>query len=104
MNKLWSAKTQLTYSYYSLPFCKPDTIIEEKENLGQVRAEERAWCAGQARAAREEGEPLQQAGLVLALLCAPRPPSAAQSCCLARHPLRLLVRPPLRRFSWATAS
>lgn len=36
VNKLWSAKTQLTYSYYSLPFCKPDVIVEEKENLGQV--------------------------------------------------------------------
>ena len=37
VNKLWSAKTQLTYSYYSLPFCKPDNVVEEKENLGQVR-------------------------------------------------------------------
>jgi hypothetical protein len=44
VNKLWSAKTQLTYSYYSLPFCKPDVIVEEKENLGQVSNE----CRGDA--------------------------------------------------------
>lgn len=36
VNKLWSARTQLTYSYYSLPFCKPDAVVEERENLGQI--------------------------------------------------------------------
>ena len=36
VNKLWSAKTQLTYKYYSLPMCTPENIVEEKENIGQV--------------------------------------------------------------------
>lgn len=36
VNKLWSAKTQLTYDYYSLPGCKPAEIVEESENLGQI--------------------------------------------------------------------
>ncbi|CAD6218171.1 unnamed protein product [Miscanthus lutarioriparius] len=36
VNKLTSIKTQLPYTYYSLPFCKPDTIIDSTENLGEV--------------------------------------------------------------------
>lgn len=36
VNKLWSPKTQLTYDYYSLPVCKPETIEREKENIGQI--------------------------------------------------------------------
>ncbi|KAG0544824.1 hypothetical protein BDA96_02G309700 [Sorghum bicolor] len=36
VNKLTSIKTQLPYTYYSLPFCKPDTIIDSAENLGEV--------------------------------------------------------------------
>jgi transmembrane 9 superfamily protein 2/4 len=36
VNKLTSIQTQLPYSYYSLPFCKPDTIIDSAENLGEV--------------------------------------------------------------------
>jgi transmembrane 9 superfamily member 2/4 len=36
VNKLWSAKTQLPYSYYTLPFCRPDKIETERENIGQV--------------------------------------------------------------------
>uniref|UniRef100_A0A0E0LXU9 Transmembrane 9 superfamily member n=1 Tax=Oryza punctata TaxID=4537 RepID=A0A0E0LXU9_ORYPU len=36
VNKLSSTKTQLPYSYYSLPFCKPDTIVDSAENLGEV--------------------------------------------------------------------
>ena len=36
VNKLTSIKTQLPYSYYSLPFCKPDTIVDSAENLGEV--------------------------------------------------------------------
>lgn len=36
VNKLWSPKTQLTYDYYSLPVCKPETIERERENIGQV--------------------------------------------------------------------
>ncbi|EPS68838.1 hypothetical protein M569_05931, partial [Genlisea aurea] len=36
VNKLTSVKTQLPYSYYSLPFCRPSTIIDSRENLGEV--------------------------------------------------------------------
>ncbi|KAL0284488.1 UNVERIFIED_CONTAM: Transmembrane 9 superfamily member 8 [Sesamum angustifolium] len=36
VNKLTSIKTQLPYSYYSLPFCRPNTIIDSTENLGEV--------------------------------------------------------------------
>jgi transmembrane 9 superfamily protein 2/4 len=36
VNKLTSTKTQLPYEYYSLPFCKPDRIINMAENLGEV--------------------------------------------------------------------
>ncbi|CAO2815962.1 unnamed protein product [Amaranthus hypochondriacus] len=36
VNKLTSIKTQLPYSYYSLPYCTPDTIVDSAENLGEV--------------------------------------------------------------------
>jgi hypothetical protein len=36
VNQLSSIKTQLPYSYYSLPLCKPDTIVDSAENLGEV--------------------------------------------------------------------
>jgi hypothetical protein len=36
VNKIWSAKTQLPYSYYSLPFCRPEKVETERENIGQV--------------------------------------------------------------------
>jgi len=36
VNKLTSIKTQLPYTYYSLPFCKPATIVDSAENLGEV--------------------------------------------------------------------
>ncbi|KAJ4815827.1 Transmembrane 9 superfamily member [Rhynchospora pubera] len=36
VNKLTSIKTQLPYSYYSLPYCKPDVIVDSAENLGEV--------------------------------------------------------------------
>ncbi|KAI4376854.1 hypothetical protein MLD38_014567 [Melastoma candidum] len=36
VNKLTSIKTQLPYSYYSLPFCKPKKIVDSAENLGEV--------------------------------------------------------------------
>lgn len=36
VNKIWSPKTQLPYSYYSLPFCRPDTIMTQKGNIGQI--------------------------------------------------------------------
>ncbi|KAL8521825.1 hypothetical protein ACS0TY_012115 [Phlomoides rotata] len=35
-NKLTSIKTQLPYSYYSLPFCRPNKIVDSRENLGEV--------------------------------------------------------------------
>ena len=34
--KLDSVKTQLPYDYYSLPFCRPQHVVEEEENLGEV--------------------------------------------------------------------
>ncbi|PON99236.1 Nonaspanin [Trema orientale] len=36
VNKLTSTKTQLPYSYYSLPFCRPEKIVDSTENLGEV--------------------------------------------------------------------
>ncbi|KAI9117636.1 hypothetical protein K1719_011802 [Acacia pycnantha] len=36
VNKLSSTKTQLPYSYYTLPYCQPDKIIDSAENLGEV--------------------------------------------------------------------
>lgn len=36
VNKLASTKTQLPYSYYSLPYCRPKKIVDNAENLGEV--------------------------------------------------------------------
>ncbi|GAV83213.1 EMP70 domain-containing protein [Cephalotus follicularis] len=36
VNKLTSTKTQLPYSYYTLPYCRPDRIVDNAENLGEV--------------------------------------------------------------------
>ncbi|MCD7465609.1 Transmembrane 9 super member 9 [Datura stramonium] len=36
VNKLTSTKTQLPYSFYSVPFCHPENIIDSRENLGEV--------------------------------------------------------------------
>ena len=36
VNKLTSTKTQLPYSYYSLPYCQPEHIVDSAENLGEV--------------------------------------------------------------------
>ncbi|KAK4757773.1 hypothetical protein SAY87_019074 [Trapa incisa] len=36
VNKLTSIRTQLPYSYYSLPYCKPKKIVDSAENLGEV--------------------------------------------------------------------
>nr|GMD28830.1 transmembrane 9 superfamily member 9-like [Ipomoea batatas]GMD28832.1 transmembrane 9 superfamily member 9-like [Ipomoea batatas] len=36
VNKLTSTRTQLPYSYYSLPYCKPGRIVDSAENLGEV--------------------------------------------------------------------
>lgn len=35
VNKLMSSKTQLPYDYYSMPFCKPESVRRYSENLGQ---------------------------------------------------------------------
>lgn len=36
VNKMTSAVTQLPYSYYFLPFCKPGDLTEKSENLGEI--------------------------------------------------------------------
>merc|ERR1740138_1154283 len=36
VNKLTSTKTQLPYDFYSLPFCKPESVTNAVENLGEV--------------------------------------------------------------------
>ncbi|OIV96455.1 hypothetical protein TanjilG_07847 [Lupinus angustifolius] len=36
VNKLTSIKTQLPYTYYSLPYCNPAKIQDSAENLGEV--------------------------------------------------------------------
>ena len=36
VNKLTSTHTQIPYDYYSLPFCKPDNVVNAVENLGEV--------------------------------------------------------------------
>lgn len=36
VNKLDSIKTQLPYGYYTLPFCRPDSIEDDSENLGEI--------------------------------------------------------------------
>lgn len=42
VNKITSTKTQLPYSYYSLPgVCKPSEIVDKVENLGEVMSGDR---------------------------------------------------------------
>jgi len=36
VNKLTSAKTQLPYGYYVLPYCRPVEVVESVENLGEI--------------------------------------------------------------------
>jgi transmembrane 9 superfamily protein 2/4 len=36
VNKIWSSKTQLPYTFYSLPFCRPEVVEPQKENIGQI--------------------------------------------------------------------
>jgi transmembrane 9 superfamily protein 2/4 len=36
VNKMTSPRTQLPYSYYSLDFCRPDKIVDSRENLGEM--------------------------------------------------------------------
>jgi len=41
VNKLDSTKTQIPYDYYDLPFCRPNEIKHDAENLGEVLTGER---------------------------------------------------------------
>jgi hypothetical protein len=54
VNKLSSIKTQLPYEYYSLPYCRPEKIIQSAENLGEVlrgdRIENSLYQVGTQRA------------------------------------------------------
>jgi len=36
VNQLTSVHTQLPMRYYDLPFCRPDTIEDDRENLGEI--------------------------------------------------------------------
>jgi hypothetical protein len=36
VNKLTSTKTQLPYSYYSLPYPRPEKIVDSAENHGEI--------------------------------------------------------------------
>ncbi|TMW60672.1 hypothetical protein Poli38472_000714 [Pythium oligandrum] len=36
VNKITSTKTLVPYEYYYLPFCRPTSITEESENLGEI--------------------------------------------------------------------
>lgn len=38
VDKLTSSKTQLPYSFYHLPYCQPDRIEDQAENLGEILA------------------------------------------------------------------
>lgn len=35
VNKMTSVHTQLPYNFYSLPFCKPEELTKDPENLGE---------------------------------------------------------------------
>ncbi|TVU08340.1 hypothetical protein EJB05_41742 [Eragrostis curvula] len=41
VGQLSSTKTQLPYSYYSLPFCRPHTVTNSANNLGEILRGER---------------------------------------------------------------
>lgn len=41
VNKITSTKTQLPYSYYSLPVCAPEDPTPEGENLGEILSGDR---------------------------------------------------------------
>jgi len=36
VHKLSSPRTHLPYDYYSLPFCRPEEVVKQAENLGEV--------------------------------------------------------------------
>ena len=41
VNKLTSIRTQMPFDYYSLPYCKPASVTQEGENVGEVLAGDR---------------------------------------------------------------
>lgn len=41
VNKIESTVTQLSYRYYDLPFCMPEEVEDENENLGEILAGDR---------------------------------------------------------------
>lgn len=41
VNKIHSVRTQLPYRYYDLPFCAPEEVVEDSENLGEYLAGDR---------------------------------------------------------------
>jgi transmembrane 9 superfamily protein 2/4 len=66
VNKLSSIKNQLPYEYYSLPYCRPEKIVQSAENLGEVLRGDRienslyqvgAWCS---RGAPRVGRKVEQ--------------------------------------------
>jgi len=36
VHKLSSPRTHLPYDYYTLPFCRPEHLVKQAENLGEV--------------------------------------------------------------------
>ncbi len=36
VNQLTSVHTQMPMRYYDLPFCAPDSIVDDRENLGEL--------------------------------------------------------------------
>jgi len=41
VNSLESVETQLDYEYYKLPFCQPDNVKQEAENIGEILSGDR---------------------------------------------------------------
>jgi hypothetical protein len=41
VSKIFSRQMYLPHSYYDLPICKPETIIQDYENIGQILSGDR---------------------------------------------------------------
>jgi transmembrane 9 superfamily member 2/4 len=54
VNKIVSSHTQLPYSYYDLPVCKPDEVVDKVENLGEVLSGDRIESSSYEIRAGEE--------------------------------------------------
>ncbi|RYG48059.1 hypothetical protein EON67_07975, partial [archaeon] len=67
VNKLWSAKTQLTYDYYSLPVCQPTNPERDSESIGQILIGDRITSSDYV------------------VRCSPRANTLLQRCCPARR-------------------